>query len=103
MDLEAAGRSVPALDAQPQLTILQAQAVEAFWAMNPARPVAVGMDGGVPLGLPVTEILATAMIYGFDPAWFLQVARAADRAYLDHGHRTPRGRTGSKPISQRRK
>lgn len=114
IELAEDGRDVPALNDRPELTPAQAAAVEAFWMMNPARPVAVGMGGAIPLGLAVTEIVATARVYGFPEDWFLTVARAADRAYMEgaektaarpekHGHRTPRGRIGPKPIPKGRK
>lgn len=77
----ADGFPVPALDAKPSLEPLQQRAVEAFWLMNPGRPVA-GM--GVPTGLPVSDIVTTAVLMGLPAEWLLRVTRAAESVYLDH-------------------
>lgn len=68
--------------------------------MSVGRPLAVGMGGGVELGLPTTDIILTAQAYGFEAGWFLRVVRAMDASYLEqahkrrpsHGHRPPRSR-----------
>lgn len=101
LDLQAENpdRSIPILDAKPELNELQRRGYEAWALLSPARQV--GLHGAV--GVAVVEIEAMARITGLDPVWLLRVTRAADSAYLahlgdsrpSHGHSPPR--SGPRP------
>lgn len=72
------GEVPEALANQPELSELLSPYLEAFFTLSAARPV-----GMAPGGIPASEIVVVAELYGL-PAWeCLYLCRAMDGLYLD--------------------
>lgn len=103
LELAEDGREIAALEDKPTLSPIQEAAYDAYWLASPGRVLGFGAVGGI----PSSDVIAVARVWGLEPEWFLRVVRAMDVIYCDHvnsGRRddpAPPKKTARKPARRR--
>lgn len=93
-----------AQEAKPRIDDILAEIMIGYHFLSDQRGLALGMSGGIPLAIPITEMLAYCNVFCpvMNRKHFVRVVRAADNEFLKLQSETQKRKTKSKNGSNQK-